>query len=153
MAIDHVLYCKYYGCHIYPSLPSAAFMCQWIRSALVQIMACRLFVSKPLSKAVLGYCPTPQQSLIYIPAYTITYLFHYALSSVFYLFHYASLSVFYCYWCEYFAMTTQGFWNYWNSDHNGSYDILEWWRVIILSESVHAYFFVLLCTIIAPCYI
>ena len=35
--------------------PSAAFMCQWIRSALVKIMACRLFGAKPLSKPVLGY--------------------------------------------------------------------------------------------------
>ena len=39
------------------SPPSAAFMCQWIRSALVQIMACRLFGAKPLSKPVLDYAP------------------------------------------------------------------------------------------------
>ena len=31
-------------------------MRQWIRSALVQIMACRLFGAKPLTKPVLGYC-------------------------------------------------------------------------------------------------
>ena len=31
-------------------------MRQWIGSALVQIMACRLFNAKPLSKLVLGYC-------------------------------------------------------------------------------------------------
>ena len=30
------------------SPPSAIYMCQWIRSALVQIMACRLFGAKPL---------------------------------------------------------------------------------------------------------
>ena len=35
--------------------PSAAYMRQWIGSALVQIMACRLFGTKPLSKPVLGY--------------------------------------------------------------------------------------------------
>ena len=35
---------------------SAAYMRQWIGSALVQIKACRLFGAKPLSKAVLGYC-------------------------------------------------------------------------------------------------
>ena len=31
-------------------------MCQWIGSALVQIMACHLFGAKPLSKPMLGYC-------------------------------------------------------------------------------------------------
>ena len=36
--------------------PSAAYMCQRIRPALVQIMACRLFSAKPLSKQMLGYC-------------------------------------------------------------------------------------------------
>ena len=34
---------------------SAAYMRQWIGSALVQIMACRLFGAKPLSKPMLGY--------------------------------------------------------------------------------------------------
>ena len=38
------------------STPSAAYMCQWIGSALVQIMACRLFGAKPLSKSMLVYC-------------------------------------------------------------------------------------------------
>ena len=37
------------------SPPSVTYMHQWIRSALVQIMACRLFGTKPLSKPVLGY--------------------------------------------------------------------------------------------------
>ena len=36
--------------------PSAAYMRQWIGSALVQIMACRLFATKPLSKPVPGHC-------------------------------------------------------------------------------------------------
>ena len=35
---------------------SAAYMRQWIGSAFVQIMACCLFGTKPLSKAMLGYC-------------------------------------------------------------------------------------------------
>ena len=35
---------------------SAAYMHQWNGSALVQIMACRLFDIKPLSKHILGYC-------------------------------------------------------------------------------------------------
>ena len=38
------------------SPPSAAYMPQWVGSALVQIMACRLFDAKPLSKPMLGYC-------------------------------------------------------------------------------------------------
>ena len=37
------------------SPPSAAYMRQWIGSALVHIMACRLFGVKPLSKPMLGY--------------------------------------------------------------------------------------------------
>ena len=37
------------------SLPSVAYMNQWIESALVQITACRLFDAKPLSKPMLGY--------------------------------------------------------------------------------------------------
>ena len=38
------------------SPPSAAYMRQWIGSALVQIMACPLFGTKPLSKPMLVYC-------------------------------------------------------------------------------------------------
>ena len=37
------------------SPPSAAYMLQWISSTLVQMMACRLFDAKPLSKPMLGY--------------------------------------------------------------------------------------------------
>ena len=41
--------------HMFNSSPSsAAYMRQWIRSALVQIMACRLFGAKPLSEPILG---------------------------------------------------------------------------------------------------
>ena len=38
------------------SPPSAAYVRQWTGSALVQIMACCLFVAKPLSEPMLGYC-------------------------------------------------------------------------------------------------
>ena len=38
------------------SLPSAAYMRQWTESALVQVMACRLFCAKPLPEPVLAYC-------------------------------------------------------------------------------------------------
>ena len=44
------------GNHINSSPPSAAYLRQWIGSALVQIMACHLFGAKPLSKPLLGYC-------------------------------------------------------------------------------------------------
>ena len=37
------------------SKPSASYMRQWIRWALVQIMACHLFGAKPLSKPLLDY--------------------------------------------------------------------------------------------------
>ena len=36
--------------------PSAAYMRQWIGSALIQIVACRLFNAKPLFKPILGCC-------------------------------------------------------------------------------------------------
>ena len=36
--------------------PSAAYMRHWIGSALVQIMACRLFGTEPQSEPVLEYC-------------------------------------------------------------------------------------------------
>ena len=39
-----------------PSPPSAAYKRQWIGSALVQIMACRLFGAKPLYKPMLICC-------------------------------------------------------------------------------------------------
>ena len=35
---------------------SVAYMRQWLGSALVQIMACRQFGAKPLSKPMLAYC-------------------------------------------------------------------------------------------------
>ena len=50
-------------CHnqttINSSPPSAAYMCRWIGTALVQ-MAARLFGPKPLSKPMLGYCQLDQ---------------------------------------------------------------------------------------------
>ena len=38
------------------SPPSAAYMRQWTRSALVRVMACRLFGAKPLPEPMLAYC-------------------------------------------------------------------------------------------------
>ena len=39
-----------------PAPTSAAYIRLWIGSALGQMMACRIFVTKPLSKPVLFYC-------------------------------------------------------------------------------------------------
>ena len=38
------------------SPPSAAYMRQWTESSLVQVMACRLFGTKPLPEPMLAYC-------------------------------------------------------------------------------------------------
>ena len=38
------------------STPSAAYMRQWSRSTLVQVMACRLFGAKPLPEPMLVHC-------------------------------------------------------------------------------------------------
>ena len=46
----------YFNTLINSSPPSVAYKRQWIGSALVQIMACRLFGANPLSKSMLGYC-------------------------------------------------------------------------------------------------
>ena len=43
-------------CMLNSSPPSDACIRQWIGSALVQIMACRLFGTKPLSKPMQSYC-------------------------------------------------------------------------------------------------
>ena len=48
--------CQSFRSSLNSSPLSATYMCQWIGSALVQIMACRLFSAKPLSKPMLGYC-------------------------------------------------------------------------------------------------
>ena len=42
--------------HFHSFHPRAANMWQWIGSALVQIMACRLLGTKPLSKPMRSYC-------------------------------------------------------------------------------------------------
>ena len=53
-----------------PSPSSTAYMHQWIRSALVHLMAWRLCGTKPLSKPMLDYCqlgPWEQSSVIFYP--------------------------------------------------------------------------------------
>ena len=45
-----------HSCYFNSSPPNAAYGHQWIGSALVQIMACRLLGAKPLSQPMLGYC-------------------------------------------------------------------------------------------------
>ena len=57
-----------------PPPPIAAYMRQWIGSALVQIMACRIFRAKSLFKPILGCCyldPYEQISVILWSKYNI----------------------------------------------------------------------------------
>ena len=60
------------------SRPSATYMHQLIASALVQIMACRQFGTKPLSEVMLGYLPiwplgtNPCEILIKIQNFSFT---------------------------------------------------------------------------------
>ena len=75
-ALDsHVFDHDSFSVHSHPinsSPPSAIYMCQWIRSTLVQIMACRLFGAKPLSKPMEGYCqlgPSKKMSVIFESKY------------------------------------------------------------------------------------
>ena len=50
-----------------PSLPSAAYMRHWIRSALVKILDCCLFGAKPLYRPMLVYCQLdPEEQTSYV---------------------------------------------------------------------------------------
>ena len=54
------------------SPPRSAYMRHWTRSALVQVMACRLFGAKPLHKPMLIYCqlgPWEQTSMKFASKY------------------------------------------------------------------------------------
>ena len=58
------------------SPPSATYKHQWIGSALVQIMACCLFSTKPLSKPMLSHCqldPWEQTSVKFQSKYNTFY--------------------------------------------------------------------------------
>ena len=58
------------------SPPSAPYMHQWIGSAMVQIMACRLFGTKPLSKPMLGYFQLVRQEQTSVKFWSKIELFH-----------------------------------------------------------------------------
>ena len=61
--------------HINSYPPNVTYMRQWIGWVLVQIMACRLFGAKPLSKPMLGYGqldPWGQTSLKFQSIYIIS---------------------------------------------------------------------------------
>ena len=57
-------------------LPLVPYMHQWIGSALAQIMACRLFGAKPLSKPMLGYCQLDCQEQTSVKMESEFYHFH-----------------------------------------------------------------------------
>ena len=68
---DQCVHSLIYIYYIYNSAPpSAAYICQWIESALVHIMACYAFGAKPLSEPMLDYCQ--MDSLI--PAWIKNYM-------------------------------------------------------------------------------
>ena len=50
------IYWRIYASSGLTRLPLGLHMRQWIRSALVEIIACRLFSTKPLSEPMLEYC-------------------------------------------------------------------------------------------------
>ena len=50
-----IIFTRNQGYLVNSSPHSAAYMRQWIGSALVQIMACRLFATKPLPEVMLAY--------------------------------------------------------------------------------------------------
>ena len=56
--------------------PSAAYMRQWIGSALVQVMACRLFSAKPLPEPMLVYCQLNSRKQISVKFEFEFYHFH-----------------------------------------------------------------------------
>ena len=56
--------------------PSAAYMRQWIGSALVQVMACRLFGAKPLHAPMLGYLQLDPWEQILVKLESKFYHFH-----------------------------------------------------------------------------
>ena len=67
--LDHLA-----GPNSYLTPPYAAYMRRWIGSELVQIMACRLFVGKPLPKAMLSYCQLEQTSVKFWSKYKTFHL-------------------------------------------------------------------------------
>ena len=58
------------------SIPSAAFVCQWTGSSLGQVMACRLFGTKPLPEPVLAYCQLDSWEHITVKFESEFYHFH-----------------------------------------------------------------------------
>ena len=58
------------------SPPSAAYMCKWTGSVLVQIMVCRLNGAKPLSEPVLTYCQLNPKEHISMEFYLEFKYFH-----------------------------------------------------------------------------
>ena len=68
---------KEHGLHrVNSSAPSAAYMHQWIGSALVQIMACRLLGAKPLFQSVLAYCQLDSREQISVKFESEFFHFH-----------------------------------------------------------------------------
>ena len=54
--LNHLSTFLHFTLFVNSSPPSAAYIRQWTGSALVQVMACRLFGAKPLPEPMLVYC-------------------------------------------------------------------------------------------------
>ena len=67
---------RWYAITFNSSPPSAAYIRQWIWSALVQIMACRIIGAKPLSKSKLGYCQLDHYEQTSVKFYSKYKMFH-----------------------------------------------------------------------------
>ena len=58
------------------SPPCATYMHQWIGSALVQLTACCIFSTKPLSKPMVGYCQLDPKEWNSVKFWSIYKTFH-----------------------------------------------------------------------------
>ena len=74
ISLPHI--CGTRGRWVNLSPPSAAYMRQWIGSALVQIMAGRLFGTKPLPEPMLAYCQLDSWEQISVNFESELYHFH-----------------------------------------------------------------------------
>ena len=74
--LSKILFKSPRGLWVNSSPPSAAYMCQWTGSALVQVMACRLFGAKLLPEPKLVYCQLDSREQISVKFESEFYYFH-----------------------------------------------------------------------------
>ena len=62
------------------STHNAAYKCQWTGTPMVQVMACRLFIAKPLPELMLAYCNLDSSE--HIPVKFEIYHFHWRKNAI-----------------------------------------------------------------------